>query len=55
MLGGTQKNRKIPLHLQEGVGEIEILIKTGNLETMNDVDVDCLVSPVANTLKSDKP
>ena len=50
-----QKARPVPLHLQEDVGkELEKLIRTGHLEKINDVDEDCFVSPVVNTIKSDK-
>ena len=50
-----QKARPVPLHLQEDVGkELEKLIRTRHLETINDVDEDCFVSPVVITIKSDK-
>ena len=45
----------MPLHLQEDLGnELEKLIRTGHLETINDRDEDCFVSPVVITIKSDK-
>ena len=50
-----QKARPVPLHLQEDVGkELEKLISTGHLEKINDVDEDCIVSPVVFTINSDK-
>ena len=50
-----QKARPVPLHLQEDVErELKKLIRTGHLETINDVDEDCFVSPVLITVKSDK-
>ena len=50
-----QKARPIPLHLQEDVRrELEKLIKTGPLEKVNNVDEDCIVSPVVITVKNDK-
>ena len=50
-----QKARLVPLHLLEDVGrELEKLIKYGHLETINDGDEDCFVSPVLITVKSDK-
>ena len=50
-----QKARPVPLHLQEDVGrKLERLIKSGQLEKVNDVDEDCFVSPVVITVKSDK-
>ena len=50
-----QKARPVLLHLQEDVGrELEKLIKSGQLEKINDVDEDCFVSSVVITMKSDK-
>ena len=50
-----QKARPVPLHLQKSVEqELERLIKSGNLEKLNNVDEDCFVSPVVITVKSDK-
>ena len=50
-----QKARPVPLHLLEDDGrELEKLIKYGNLETINDGDEDCFVSPVLIIVKSDK-
>ena len=48
-----QKARPVPLHLQKDVErELERLIKSGHLEKVNNVDEDCLVSPVVITVKS---
>ena len=50
-----QKTRPVPLHLQEDVGrELEKLIKSGNLEKINDVDEDCFLTPMVITVTSDK-
>ena len=46
--------RLVPLHRQEYMGrEVEKLMNSGHLETLNDVDEDCLVSPVLIIVKSD--
>ena len=49
-----QKARPVPLHLEDVGKKLEKLIRTGQLEKINDVDEDCFVSPVVITIKSDK-
>ena len=47
-----QKTRPVPLHLQKDKErELERLIKSGHLEKVNNVDEDCVVSPVVITVK----
>ena len=50
-----QKGRPVPINLQQSVGkEIEKLIKQGHIEKANNIDENCLVSPVVITVKKDK-
>ena len=50
-----QKARPVLLHIQEDVGrDLERLIESGHLEKINDVDEDCIVSPVVITVKNHK-
>ena len=47
-----QKTRPVTLHLQEAVGrKLERFLKTGHLESTNDVDEDSFVSSVLITVK----
>ena len=50
-----QKGGPKTLHLQKAVGnELEKLMKKGHLEKVKDVDEDCFISSVVNTVKNDK-
>ena len=50
-----QKPRPVPLHLQEDVRrELKKLLKSGYRDKIKDVDEDCFVSPVVNTVKNYK-
>ena len=54
-LSGKTKSYTSTLTSTRSVGrELERLIKSGNLEKINNVDEDCFVSPVVITVKSDK-
>ena len=50
-----QKARQIPYHLQKDVtNELDRLIKSGHLESLETIEEDCFVSPVVITVKKDK-
>ena len=50
-----QKARPMPYHLQKDVtNELDRLIKSGNLESLEAIEEDCFVSPVIFTVNKDK-